>query len=175
MQTVAARYPNSIETPFLVYLAQHRDYHLNVASRILQGRWDCEDAVQEASLKALCALQDEALAVRQYTAWFAQILRNVCLQWLRVEGAHASRQVELSQDHPAPSQEEACLSRCALYDTLRRLSPTDAALLVEAYVQEWHQKEMADRHGMSYAGMRMRLQRACRSAKREYEQLGAPL
>ncbi len=105
--------------------------------------------------------------------WLSAIARNVCLRWARAHGRELSRYAGPRPDEPAvlsleerlqdPFDLEIELERHELVELLDRalaLLPAETrTLLVEHYVKESPQAEVAARLGLTEGAVTMRLQR----------------
>jgi RNA polymerase sigma factor (sigma-70 family) len=104
--------------------------------------------------------------------WLAAIARNVCHRWLRARGrelarrAHAPLDTNAAEPVDGPADEcdvEVDLERHELAQLLDRalalLPPVTRQILIESYVEESPQAEVAARLGLSEGAVAMRLRR----------------
>ena len=112
-----------------------------LARRLSPNRADAEDAVQQAALRGLerFASYDPA---RPFKAWWFTILRNHCLDLLRVR--QSARTEPLGDlDPPAPEQEpEFDWSR--LETAITRLSPEHREILRLRYFADLSYRDLAE-------------------------------
>ena len=124
-----------------------------VAFAILRNRTDCEDAAQNAVLKAYRNL-DSLKQRRYYKTWLIQILKNECFDMLKrhrptidVEG-----QGELSYEMAVPDLD---LNRA--FDAL---SPDERLAITLYYYEGYDTREIAQLTEVSEGTVRSRLSRA---------------
>jgi RNA polymerase sigma-70 factor (ECF subfamily) len=128
-----------------------------------------EDLAQEALLEAWRS-RHKLVAPEGASRWLSVITRNVCLRWRRQQGRGSAQEVrELTEDDTldglaalAPDLEIE-LERSELADLLDRamaqLPPDTRSALVQRYVLELPQAEIAARLGLTEGSVEARLQR----------------
>ena len=131
-----------------------------------------EDLAQETLLEAWRHL-DGLHTPHGRAPWLAAIARNVCLRWARRQGRELARTVRpITREDGAPDGDsvpadaldlEAELERDELAHLLDRalalLPPATRRVLIETYIEESPQAEVAARLGVSEGAVAMRLQR----------------
>ncbi len=132
-----------------------------------------EDLAQETLLEAWRHL-DKLHDPRGRSPWLAAIARNVCLRWRRRRGREVAHRIEVGpdtdglargdEDWPADTVDlEAEVERDDLVRLLDRalalLPPATRRVLIETYVEESPQAEVAARLGVSEGAVAMRLRR----------------
>jgi RNA polymerase sigma-70 factor (ECF subfamily) len=125
-----------------------------VASRI-KNHADAEDIVQEVFIKA----QEKGTQLKEaekFTAWMYQITRNSMVDYFRAKK-------RTLPDDAWKSQEEYnlftdCVAHCLQLLMHQLPSPYREALLM-AEVEQIPQKELAEKLGLSYSGLKSRVQR----------------
>ena len=148
-------------------MSNDRQRFIAAARRLLPSRADAEDAVQDACIRALTALDGAS----PDPAWMYTVLRNVAIDRRRrrkLEAQHA--EVE-----PAPERSVEDLlglrAECeaALRHLLRRTSPIEAAAILLRDVFEFDHAEIAGLVGKTEAACRQFLQRARTRTRRAEE------
>jgi len=130
-----------------------------------------EDLAQETLIEAW-RNEHKLRDVERRTQWLAGIARNVCLRWRRREYAEEARQAWDEDGSPAsdtldelagPVDLEQELERHELVELLDRalalLPPMTRAVLVERFVEESSQAEVAARLGLSQGTVAVRVHR----------------
>ena len=129
-----------------------------IARTMLRNNADCEDAVQEALLKAWAGregLRNEAY----FETWLIRILINQCKNfWRRGD----SRDVELTADIP-----QAESPNPGLMDALMALDQKHRIVLELRYIEGYGVKETALILGIPEGTVKWRLNRARKALKRE--------
>jgi RNA polymerase sigma factor (sigma-70 family) len=122
------------------------------------------DAAQDLAQQALIRAWRHEHALRNPAArraWLLRIARNVCLSWAR-RGAREHERVD-AHELPDPFDPEAELGRDDLARLLDRalalLPAATRAVLVQRYVEEAPQREIATRLGLSEGAVEARLRR----------------
>ncbi|HEY0725838.1 MAG TPA: sigma-70 family RNA polymerase sigma factor [Pyrinomonadaceae bacterium] len=118
-------------TTHLSVFAEYREYLLSVAQRILGGRTDAEDLLQETFIR----WQQTALVeIRSPKAFLATVVKRLCLNHL--QSAQVRREVNVEPDGSEPALSENAFERYALASLsaltilLERLSPKERAVLL---------------------------------------------
>jgi RNA polymerase sigma-70 factor (ECF subfamily) len=108
-----------------------------------------------------------------YARWLGSIARNVCLRWTSTRGRDAQRFLTPDQDWDVPADDydlDVELERHELVELLDRalalLPPESREVLVERYVRESPHAEIAERLGLTEAGVAKRLERGRLRLKR---------
>lgn len=129
-----------------------------IARTMLRNDADCEDAVQEALLKAWAGrdgLRNEAY----FETWLIRILINQCKSfWRRGE----SRDAELTADIPQTDS-----GNPGLMDALMALDEKHRIVLELKYIEGYDIKEVALILGIPEGTVKWRLNRARKALKRE--------
>ncbi|QNK71637.1 sigma-70 family RNA polymerase sigma factor [Variovorax sp. PAMC26660] len=151
------------------YLSQfpaHRGRLVRAAMRLLGGKAEAEDAVQDTYLRALEAGHTHELDAAQ--AWLTTVMQHLAIDRLRrrnwmqawLQGAEAQHTIA----HEAPSAEDDAAVAESTAQALRllatRLSPPDAAAVLLREVFEASFKEIAQASGKTEAACRQQLHRA---------------
>ena len=111
-------------------------YH--VAYTILRDNRECEDAVQEALMKAW-QKRDTLRNEEAFRFWLTRILTNTCHTLLRKK--RRAQTTELTEDMPAPFDDG--LNNRALHDAIGRLSQDLRLPIVLHYLEGFSIKEIA--------------------------------
>ena len=137
-----------------------------VASRI-KSRTDAEDIVQDVFIKA----QQKGTQLKEaekFTAWMYQITRNSIVDYYRQK-----KRVPLQSTWSAEEEYNLftdCVAHC-LQQLMHTLpSPYREALLM-AEVEQVPQKELAEKLGLSYSGLKSRVQRGRQLLKEKMNSL----
>jgi RNA polymerase sigma-70 factor (ECF subfamily) len=152
-------------------LAEERPRLVRLCALLTADPDAAEDLAQETLWEAHRGRQRVRDPAR-YRAWLTGIARNVCRRWARRRGHELERfvhpaaydgEVETPVDPPAPFDVGVELERNELAQLLDRalalLPVPTRAVLVEHYLRERPQAEIALRLGVSQAAVVMRLQR----------------
>lgn len=148
-------------TTHLSVFAEYREYLLSVAQRILGGRTDAEDLLQETFIR----WQQTALVeIRSPKAFLATVVKRLCLNHL--QSAQVRREVNVEPDGSEPALSENSVERYALASLsaltilLERLSPKERAVLLLREVFDCDYDEIASVISNRAATCRQLLRRA---------------
>ncbi|MET0912342.1 MAG: RNA polymerase sigma factor SigJ [Acidimicrobiales bacterium] len=121
-------------------VAEHRDYLLRVAYRLLGSMDDAEEVVQEAALRAAGTETED---VREPRAWLTRVVTNLALDRLRSAPARREEYVgswlpeprvgdpwSLQNEDPGDEVVRAAEVSLALLTVLESLSPAERAVFV---------------------------------------------
>jgi len=145
----------------------HRNRLVRAATRILAGRAEAEDAVQDSYLRALEAAAGGKPDAQVAQAWLTTVMQNLAIDrlrrrdwmrnWLREAAAQAVT-------HEMPSAEDTAALAQHTDQALRllaaRLGPADGAAVLLREVFEASYRELAQASGKTEAGCRQQLHRA---------------
>jgi RNA polymerase sigma-70 factor (ECF subfamily) len=160
----------------------HLDAAYNLASWLMHGGGDAEDAVHDALLRA--ARYIDSYGGRNAKAWWLSIVRNVCIDALSLGAGRTTLPIEeldeLLQvnDGVAPSPElqaETRESAIVLGELLERLPAAFREVLILRELEDCSYREIADIVGVPIGTVMSRLARAralVRSAWRSRVQEG---
>jgi len=118
-------------TNHLSVFAEYREYLLSVAQRILGGRTDAEDLLQETFIRWQ---QTSLVEIRSPKAFLATVVKHLCLNHL--QSAQVRRELNVEPDGSEPALSENSVERYALASLsaltilLERLSPKERAVLM---------------------------------------------
>ncbi|MBQ8226660.1 MAG: RNA polymerase sigma factor [Bacteroidaceae bacterium] len=138
------------------------------AAALMGNVQDAEDAVQETYLK-LWREASRLAAMEQPEAYFATVLRHVCINLLR--SRRSELQVECVADHVPDSNvgtAERFDNREHLSLLLRRLSPRDRRIVTLRHVAGRSTAEIAVLTGETETNVRVVLSRTRRKLKEEH-------
>lgn len=143
--------------------ARERRQLVRLCARLTGDAMSAEDLAQEALLRAHRSREHlRAPELRQ--AWLDGIARHVCLDWI----GRRRRERQLFCAHPLPEAPDALdldreLDRHEIVSLLDRamdrLPEATRAVLMDHYVSDLPQSDIALRHGCSEGAVAMRLQR----------------
>lgn len=137
------------------------------AAALMGNVQDAEDAVQETYLK-LWREASRLAAMEQPEAYFATVLRHICLNLLR--SRHSEMQMEAVVDQVPDGQvgtAERFDNRESLALALRRLSPRDRRIVALRHVAGRSTAEIAALTGETETNVRVVLSRTRRKLKEE--------
>jgi RNA polymerase sigma-70 factor (ECF subfamily) len=136
----------------------------NLCYRLLGDRYEAEDAAQEVFFKAYRNL-GRYDSDRPLVNWLLRIASNHSIDRLRRRGSRPS--IDLAEAESAVDgspDPEAALAleerRQMVWETTRKLSPRDRALVVLRYWYDYSYEEMAEALSLSASAVRSRLHRA---------------
>ena len=124
-----------------------------VAFAILRNRTDCEDAAQNAVLKAYRSL-DTLKQRRYFKTWLIQILKNECFDMLR------RRRTTLDVDGQVALSYEMAVPDLDLNRAFDALSPDERLAITLYYYEGYDTREIAQLTEVSEGTVRSRLSRA---------------
>lgn len=107
-----------------------------ISKSILINEADCEDAVQEAILRAY-AKQDSLREVKYFKTWLVRILINECYQLLR------SKKQELPYEDYFQEQQAEVNTYSELYDAILRLDRKHRLPVILFYMEGYSVEETA--------------------------------
>ena len=132
---------------------------VNAARRLLDSRADAEDAVQDTYVRAFDTFSDWQAPE---PAWLYAVLRNIAIdrrRRLKIESRHAD--AEMAAEFSSPSLGEVrSESTAALRHLLRRVSASEAAVILLRDVFELDYQEIAAMLDKSESAIRQALHRA---------------
>jgi RNA polymerase sigma-70 factor (ECF subfamily) len=136
----------------------------NLCYRLLGDRYEAEDAAQEVFLKAYKNL-GRYDPDRPFVNWLLKIASNHAIDCLRRAGSRPATDLAEAEDavEASPGPEAAFTleeRRQMVWETTRRLSPKDRALIVLRYWYDYSYEEMAAALSLSTSAVRSRLHRA---------------
>lgn len=142
------------------------DPSYRMASRILSGRPEAEDAVQEAlyrAWRALPAFRQEA----KFSTWLYRIVWRVCVDMLRKRESLPLDPdvIDRSADQDPARQLEAVESRSEVEEALRALSVPYRTALTLYYIEDLPVREIAEILGISVGTVKTHLHRARQALK----------
>jgi len=151
-----------------VLVAAERERLVRLCGRLSGSAEAAEDLAHETVIEAYRnahKLHDP----QGQTRWLAAIARHVCLRWARRYGREAARRAPLPSDEEFPtplvatSNVEVELTRAEVVRLLERaltaLPAPTRAVLVQHYIEESTQAQVALRLGLSEGAVAMRLRR----------------
>ncbi|MDR3573955.1 MAG: RNA polymerase sigma factor [Anaerolineaceae bacterium] len=165
MQELDTDYKSSLAASF----TQERARIVNLCA-YLTGRRDAADDLAQESLMEAWRSRHKLVDPSGYSRWLSVVARNVCLRWMRQQAHPSQLVVDLPEELPnsnSPSSTTADfeieLERDELADLLDRALaalPADTrTALVNRYVLEMPQSEIAGRMGISEGALEARLHR----------------
>ena len=153
------------ETLFRSWLGEHGGAVLKVARAYTLTREDCEDLVQEILLqvwRSLPGFQGQASP----STWLYRVALNTALGWRRKERRRRVHQHAIlgvddvsaaAPDGAQQAAERELVER--LYDAIRQLPRTDAALML-LYLDDLSYRQIAEVLGISESNVGVKLNRA---------------
>ena len=146
-----------------------------IARTYARSESDAADMAQEA-LACVARHLPDLREPRAFPRWFAALVHNACLQWLRRERRHRHEHVDLPGDPEEPAAWElvglhdarageafdAVEARETLVRLLRLLPPRERAVVARAYLDDQPQREIARREELSLKAVEGLLYRGIR-------------
>lgn len=128
-------------------------YHISYA--LLRNESDCEDAVQEALLRAW-QKRDTLRDMGAFRGWLCKIVANTCMELLRrKQRTHLS---ELPETLPAPQSDVT--AHMAMMDALSELTPQMRVCVTLHYLDGWRVPEIAQMLDIPEGTVKTRLMHA---------------
>lgn len=154
---------------FGALVREHLPRALSLATRVLRDDRDAEDAVQDAFLQALVAI-DRFDARRSFWPWLARIVVNRSIDMAEAKRVRAADDLTGAETDPTPdplSTVESAELTARVRDLAKAMPPRQR-LIVELHdVEDWSVAEIAGLTGSSAATVRWHLhmgRRALRTA-----------
>ena len=144
-------------------VARYRDAHMRFAVRMLGNRFDADDALQSAWLRAFRHL-DRCGDPERFGAWLYAIVVNECRSVAFRRTRRERRIVDDEAALDAPTFDEAADQRFVREDIERALAALDDAqreAFVLKHVEQLSYEEMAEITGEGTSALKMRVKRAC--------------
>jgi RNA polymerase sigma-70 factor (ECF subfamily) len=149
---------------FTRLVARYRDAHMRFAVRMLGNRFDADEALQSAWLRAFRHL-DRCADPARFGAWVYAIVVNEC----RSAALRRSRRERRMADDEtaielAATNDDAAEQRAVRDDIERALASLDPAqreAFVLKHVEQMSYEEMAEITGAGVSALKMRVKRAC--------------
>lgn len=134
------------------------DMLFHISYGVLQNEQDCEDAVQEAILKAY-ASKDKLKQPLYFKTWLVRILINECYTLLRKRRRECSLEEAITEDKAAVSSfvKEEYLD---LYESMRKLEERDRICVQLFYMEGYSVREIARVFCIPEGTVKSRLNRA---------------
>lgn len=166
---------------FTELVERHQGIVYNICYRILGERFEAEDAVQEAFLRAYRSLHRYDLE-RPFRTWLLSIASNYCIDRLRRRRLQKLSIEELLPSHPAlasgePSPEDAALKserHDSMQGMLEQLAPKYRAVVVLYYWYDMSCREIADALHTQEGTVKSRLFRARQQLADQFAAQGGP-
>lgn len=128
-------------------------YHISYA--MLRNESDCEDAVQEALLRAWQkrgTLRDMAA----FRSWLCRIVANTCTELLRRK--QRTTLTDIPEEMPAPQSD--AIDHMAVMDALAELTPQMRVCMTLHYLDGWRVSEIAQMLDIPEGTVKTRLMHA---------------
>ena len=148
---------------FAPLVDRYRDAHMRFAVRLLGNRFDADDALQSAWLRAFRHL-DRCGDPQRFGAWLYAIVINECRSVLFRRARRERRIVDDETALEAPTCDDAADQRLMRADIERALATLDEAqreAFVLKHVEQLSYEEMAEITGEGTSALKMRVKRAC--------------
>ena len=148
---------------FTRLVERYRDAHMRFAVRMLGDRFDADDALQSAWLRAFRQL-DRCAEPERFGAWLYAIVINECRSLLFRRARRERRIVDDEQALETPMFDDAAEQRLVREDIDRALGELDAdhrEAFVLKHVEQLSYEEMAEITGAGVSALKMRVKRAC--------------
>ena len=139
---------------------RHRAAAVAYARLMLGDDGLAEDVAQEAFARVYLARQ-QYQASYTFRTWLMTMVRNLCIDQLR-RLRRTPMPTDVLPELPVPSPESEYLAlerRMRLWNDLRALSEEDQALLTGFALEQLSYRDLARRHGLTTAQVKLRLHR----------------
>ena len=139
---------------------RHRAAAVAYARLMLGDDGLAEDVAQEAFARVYLARQ-QYQASYTFRTWLMTMVRNLCIDQLR-RLRRTPLPTDVLPELPVPSPESEYLAlerRMRLWNDLRALSEEDQALLTGFALEQLSYRDLARRHGLTTAQVKLRLHR----------------
>ena len=160
---------------FTQLVRRHRDDQMRFAVRMLGNRFDADDALQSAWLRAFRHLHRCADRAR-FGAWVFAIVANECRS---TASRRTRRERRLVYDEFALETEavddgtERRATREEIECALDRLPPEQREAFILKHVEQMSYDEMAEVTGVRVSALKMRVKRACERLRELLEEVEA--
>lgn len=151
------------EATYIAMSEQHMSSFFRTAYSILKKRYDAEDAVQQALLKAW-KFRDKAREGAE-RAWMMRILINECYNILRQRKRNAT-----SEEIPDIAVPFASSLDTGLYDAIQSLSEELRTPFLLKYMEGMTEKEVATAMSLPLPSVKYRLLRARKTLQKELKE-----
>ena len=152
---------------------RYRDKHMRFAVRMLGDRFDADDALQSAWLRAFRHL-DQCANPRRFGTWVFSIVANECrsVAFRRIRRAETivNDSAALDAAHETNSIDHG-LVREEIKTALAKLDFDQREAFVMKYVEELSYDEMAELTGAGESALKMRVKRACERLRELLEEV----
>lgn len=148
---------------FTPLVARYRDAHMRFAVRMLGNRFDADDALQSAWLRAFRHL-DRCADRERFGAWLYAIVINECRSVALGRARRQSRIVDDETALDAPTFDDAADQRFMREDIERALAMLDEVqreAFVLKHVEQLSYEEMSEITGEGISALKMRVKRSC--------------
>jgi RNA polymerase sigma-70 factor, ECF subfamily len=148
---------------FTRLVRRYRDAHMRFAVRMLGDRFDADDALQSAWLRAFRHL-DQCVDPRRFATWVYAIVANECRS---VAFRRVRRERKVLSDERAVAAAQGAdaferrLVREEIDNALAELDVDQREAFVMKYVDDLSYEEMAEVTGAGVSALKMRVRRAC--------------
>jgi RNA polymerase sigma-70 factor (ECF subfamily) len=145
-------------------------YLRSLAARLIQGRGDIEDAVQDALL-TLHAVRHTYDPLRAFGPWLVAIAGRRIVDGLRRRGRTASRETPLDVEHetfaaPETNYHEVASDGRTLREALEALPPKQKDAIRMLKLEEMSLKEAAAASGVSIAALKVATHRGLKNLRK---------
>lgn len=148
------------------YIPYHQKLY-RVAYRLLEDTCDAEDVVQEAYIK-LWNKRDELAIVENSEAYCIILLRNLCLDFLRVKKKHLFQSTEdtILSDRYVLSDEIEAIDEIKHIETIIDLLPEQQRKIVKLrHFDDYSNEEIEEIMGLTSVNVRVLMSRARKKIK----------
>jgi RNA polymerase sigma-70 factor (ECF subfamily) len=158
---------------FTTLVHRYRDAHMRFAVRMLGNRFDADEALQNAWLRAFRHL-DRCTEHERFPAWVFSIVVNECRSTAFRRARHARRVVDDAAVLERASVDDGT-ERRAIRDDIERalaeLDPEQREAFVLKHVEQLSYDEMAEITGAGISALKMRVKRACERLRELLEEV----
>lgn len=162
----------NLET-FTQLVRRYRDGHMRFAVRMLGSRFDADEALQTAWLRAFRHLHCCTDPTR-FAGWVFAIVANECRTMASRRARRERRLVDDEALLEMASVDDGSASRAEreqIERALDELSPEQREAFILKHVEEMSYEEMADVTGAGVSALKMRVKRACERLRELLEEV----
>lgn len=148
---------------FTRLVTRYRDAHMRFAVRMLGDRFDADDALQSAWLRAFRHL-DQCVDPSRFATWIYSIVANECRS-LAFRRVRRERKIVVDDAALEAAVSDDVVERRLVRDDIERalaeLDVDQREAFLMKYVEHLSYEEMAEITGVGISALKMRVKRAC--------------
>jgi RNA polymerase sigma-70 factor (ECF subfamily) len=152
---------------------RYRDDHMRFAVRMLGNRFDADEALQSAWLRAFRHLH-RCTDPARFGAWVFAIVANECRSAASRRARRERRLVDdesVLENEPVDDGSDRQAEREEIERALDELAPEQREAFVLKHVEQMSYEEMAEVTGAGVSALKMRVKRACERLRELLEEV----